>query len=1312
MNDILSKIFKYLFGSGGLLFFIIAGLSYRSIAQTFTLPDNTLTVDQNGVITGCSYDFKFKDIIIPDRVNGQVILGIAPEVFKRKGITSLKLPLYLEGIGNEAFFDQHLDVPPSSTIVYGPLILPPNLKYIGFGAFQNNLFSGELTIPASVTEIGALAFNGGGFRGSLTILSTSLKVIRANAFSRGLYSERRNYFTGTLNIPNSVTQIEAAAFYESDFSGELRLPPKIEYIGAGAFARIYGLSGKVRIPSTLKYIGWGAFAGEMNRYNFENFQQSQITDFIFEEPSELEDVCIAAFRNTLADVVILPTIGIGGTRISWLRKRWLQSFEFTTDIPDEVDTLKDGVIHPFTIRSRDPDFFNQRYRYVGIRIDQVKLAFEKYPSEGGDAFAVTSPNDRLNTYDIDSKVTLGTSPKEGYRFAKWVIDGREIFDNNARIIMDGDKTAKAYFTKQVRLTIKNFPAGRGKVVLAPAPNSVSKAYDIDTNVRLTFFSEDDGWGLDSWIMQSGNDLTQSTDNTLLVLMDEDKEVSLTFKEQLYLTLEIEGGGNVKDFQVGKNAVDKAKPSFELKGIANPGYIFDRWEITFSGQPSTTERLNPSNITSTGENLVVKAIFKTSSFLVKPTTILVSKFGRGTLSLPIGRIQQERNSTVNLSATPEEGYRFDKWMLGKEVVTKNPYSFQIDKDTSVTAYFIEQKTLTLLQEPSIGAILLPSMNLGNAYDFGSEVTLGVGNIPSGYSFDRWTIGDKSYSEPATTIKLNANTIAVAYFLEKYSLTVLVHNNEGGRVTPATPVTIDQKDSWHGIEIVATPDEGYRFEKWVIGGRTNTKNPYKIKLQGNTTATAYFVKQAKLEFSTVGSGSVSGAVSGKHYNINKIIELVATPEPGYRFEKWLFEGSNEGFSYSPLTIELASDTAVVAYFIKQVKLNLLSVGHGTINGGENGHLYDINSSLELTAEASEGYQFDKWVLSGVAGNNEESKGYPLKIRMTKDTAVTAYFVVKTIEKVTLTLETIGSGKILGASDGSKYDPNSVVILSVVPATGYEFEKWGVIDTGSESEVVSTSVYLPTILTGNVTVKAYFVRKKKSTAKLNLSIEGYGTISGADNGTEFGINSKIKLYANPNNGYRLEKWGLSGKVGVGLESREQPLQLTITKDTTVTAYFVELEKVELTLSEVGSGSIWGPLSGSLYYKGDVSLIAIPNAGYQLNKWELDGQSLATTDTKLTINLTKDTKVTAYFSSIDGILSASPIKLYPMPVRNILTVEVAEIVAIRLLSFVGVVVQELYGINANQIELDISNLPASTYFLEITQKNFRMTVRKVIKE
>jgi len=119
----------------------------------YTLTDADVVVDNNGIITSCSYDFVngFKDIIIPNVLDGRTVLGIKDGwtgIFEGKGIESLILPSTLKTIGNSAFCSNKLKA----------ILLPEGLESIGVNAFDSNSLT-SITLPKSVSFIGTSAFS-------------------------------------------------------------------------------------------------------------------------------------------------------------------------------------------------------------------------------------------------------------------------------------------------------------------------------------------------------------------------------------------------------------------------------------------------------------------------------------------------------------------------------------------------------------------------------------------------------------------------------------------------------------------------------------------------------------------------------------------------------------------------------------------------------------------------------------------------------------------------------------------------------------------------------------------------------------------------------------------------------------------------------------------------------------------------------------------------------------------------------------------------------------------------------------------------
>ncbi len=142
---------------------LILLLPFAAIAQSYTLTDNDVEV-VDGYIESCSYDFSNKDIIIPDVLDGQTVIGIGEKAFISKGIETVVLPNTLEHIGKEAFRGWQLN----------ELKLPANLKTIGRDAFFLNNYT-SVVLPNGITHIGDRAF-GGTDISSVTIPSSIVEL--------------------------------------------------------------------------------------------------------------------------------------------------------------------------------------------------------------------------------------------------------------------------------------------------------------------------------------------------------------------------------------------------------------------------------------------------------------------------------------------------------------------------------------------------------------------------------------------------------------------------------------------------------------------------------------------------------------------------------------------------------------------------------------------------------------------------------------------------------------------------------------------------------------------------------------------------------------------------------------------------------------------------------------------------------------------------------------------------------------------------------------------------------------------------------
>lgn len=193
--------------------------------------------------------------------------------FSSTKITSVYFPSTLEEIGESAFYSctslmTEISFPESvrsishnafwKSSIMGNLVLPDGLESISSGAFyQCSNLTGSLVIPNGIKILlGSVqygTFDGCGFTGSLT-LPDGLTEIGTNVF-------KSVNFKGELNIPSSVTKIGDNAFQNTEFTGTLVLPNELISLGAGVFKNCWRLSGIVEIPENIVAIPSQLFYG-------------------------------------------------------------------------------------------------------------------------------------------------------------------------------------------------------------------------------------------------------------------------------------------------------------------------------------------------------------------------------------------------------------------------------------------------------------------------------------------------------------------------------------------------------------------------------------------------------------------------------------------------------------------------------------------------------------------------------------------------------------------------------------------------------------------------------------------------------------------------------------------------------------------------------------------------------------------------------------------------------------------------------------------------------------------------------------------
>ena len=171
--------------------------------------------------------------------------------------------------------------------------------------------------------------------------------------------------------------------------------------------------------------------------------------------------------------------------------------------------------------------------------------------------------------------------------------------------------------------------------------------------------------------------------------------------------------------------------------------------------------------------------------------------------------------------------------------------------------------------------------------GDEVTL-IADMDNGCEFGQWTVTgpDGEITVTGNTFVMPAGEVTVSASITQIDYTVTISAD------PAVGGTVTEGGIFHYgdvIELVATPNPGYRFHGWVINSTTYSNNPYNYTVTGDVIIVATFQStQIEYEIQVIanGNGTVEG---GGTFISGTPVTVTATPDEGYLFENWTENGA---------------------------------------------------------------------------------------------------------------------------------------------------------------------------------------------------------------------------------------------------------------------------------------------------------------------------------------------------------------------------------------------------------------------------------------
>lgn len=435
-----------------------------------------------------------------------------------------------------------------------------NIESVRYTRYTGNA---GVALPESVTTIGVHAFSDTGVTGTLK-LPEHLTEIDSSAF----YHCRK--LNGELKLPDTVKEIGGFAFHSCGFTGKLELPASLENIGNDAFEFCSGLTGKLTFPS------------KMNEIDFSIFHGTGITEVVI--PSSIKTVRNFAFDSCMnLKKVYLPTemptiynqafINCSDVKFYYpaYKADWMTQ---TSKFLDSTLNADKDAVKPSEVSTWRPICY-----YVDVTFDAGSGKFQngeqKHIVKGNE-------NELYRTENLtEAMVTaIGTPKQSGYHFAGWslspngsvddvlpVADGYMTIADNGKNDFGGVEdgmTLYAVYTSAASVKIKGID-GESTAIKAGKEHeftligdektdrgaTVTLALSDSTNAKLEYYNST----TEKW-QEVTDALNVSAVNGMRFRVAvpknaDDATVTLTAVVKDAKGNEIEDGGDSKTFKVNK-----------------------------------------------------------------------------------------------------------------------------------------------------------------------------------------------------------------------------------------------------------------------------------------------------------------------------------------------------------------------------------------------------------------------------------------------------------------------------------------------------------------------------------------------------------------------------------------------------------------------------------------------------------------------------------------------------------------------------------------------------------------------------------------
>ena len=586
---------------------------------------------------------------------------------------------------------------------------------------------------------------------------------------------------------------------------------------------------------------------------------------------------------------------------------------------------------------------------------------ERNPYTGEEDATYIDDGDRVPK---NTQLKATAVPNSGYTIGLWYQDGAAIegskgqesvsvvVRDNTEIKVDFESSGQSF--EGVVFTFQEDTPEGTITAYYEDDNFNHKAFHSGDKVpmgKMAFFTATPkaGYEFDYWTLngEKSRFLMIVDEHTCKLSAEDNDTIGAVFKRTTpaghKITLTAGEGGTLQCFlstgpevQSGSTVDDGVALRFNAKPMS--GYKTDQW--TINGEPFAKGKGRNTIIQKADKDLNVEVSF------IKDIELYMVEFTAGeggAIAATVGpeakaiqsNDQVEQGAVITFTATPQEGYELDQWMVnGKPVVagadTKIEGNKLIvtlgDQDLKVEATF---KKLPVTYEVTYSAgeggdIIGANYNGRKVIPSGSKVNENVymrftakPNTAQGYKVDQWFINGEVQSQlagrPYINWQIKAKTeVKVTFRKEQmYEVdykpdnewgTIEAYYYDGGRKVTVEPKAKVKEGTF--VEFQATLKEGYVLDAWTNNGHEIPVADIEslkasITLRANAVIDAKYHKlvvKHTVTFTAGEGGAIAATVGADAKAIQSkdqveqgaVITFTATPQKGYELDQWMVNG----------------------------------------------------------------------------------------------------------------------------------------------------------------------------------------------------------------------------------------------------------------------------------------------------------------------------------------------------------------------------------------------------------------------------------------